>query len=256
MAAAAAAGAAAGSSAASYIVPAAMSAGSGILGSILGKIGQSENLSYAQQFNQQVMEREDNYLQRRVQDAIAAGFSPLAALEGASNYSSNATVPFVDSIAYTNPLVNGFNQAAQNLIGSGGIFNERLKINEEKRFHNMTDKLERDKLTTQENHWIDELSTMVDIANSKNINDYNIAQARNTLEERLKNLDLVARDVMQDKELDQQWKIFKTQFDESINQFEKSKNQAERKIWVDALTKLAGDALDTFVGRKMITIRQ
>ena len=43
--------------------------------------------------NDTVMEREDDYMQRRVQDFTSAGFSPLAALEGAGNYTSSVTAP-------------------------------------------------------------------------------------------------------------------------------------------------------------------
>lgn len=258
-AAAAAAGAAAGSSAASYVIPAAISAGGGIVGSILSKIAADDNLKYAQQFNSDERARQDTYMQRRVADFTAAGFSPLAALEGAGNYSSVASVPFVDS-SYTQPLANGLNQASQNLLQALGVNSsfaaEKMKVNEEKRYHDMVDSIDRQRLTNEQNNFLTELDKRVELAKMANQNSKDIAQISADAQKSIARV----KNQYDDLHFSETQKLMMKQFDAQQEQAwemaRKARNQAERQFWVNTAVNVATKAAELFMQQQQITINK
>lgn len=240
-AAAAAAGAAAGSSAASYIAPAAISAGGGILGSILAHIMGNKNLDYTREFNQQVMEREDNYMQRRVADFTAAGFSPLAALEGVGNYSSSVSVPQIDASAVSSPLVSGLNQAAQSLGQVNGQrlnYNAQMSANDERHRTNMAfEQIERDKLSVEQDRYIAELESAEKIAENAQKNQREISKYHDDIQDKIARLNRMHNDLNLDENRKNQMNMLNKQLEQAWDIAQKERNQKERQFWFGEIFK-------------------
>lgn len=241
MAAAAAAGSAAGSSAASYIAPAAINAGGSFLGSLVGAGINERNIQYAKEFNKQLMEREDNYMQRRVADFTAAGFSPLAALEGVGNYTSSVSVPQLDGSIVANPLASGFNQAAQNIAQVNGQrlnYNAQMSANDERHRTNMAfEQIERDKLSVEQDKYIAELESAEKIAENAQNNQREIAKYHDDIQDKIARLNRLHNDLNVDENRKNQMNMLNKQLDNAWNMAEKERDQKERQFWFGEIFK-------------------
>lgn len=106
------------------IAAGALSAGTGLVGSIINAKLQQDNLDYQKSVQQEEWNREDTAYQRTVADARAAGISPLAAI-GNPNSSSvvQTTAPQIDTSGIQNGIVLG----AQHYLQSQELKAQQLR---------------------------------------------------------------------------------------------------------------------------------
>lgn len=227
--------------AAAAIGTAAAAATPGILGAILGTVNNERNLEYTREYNQMLLNREDNYMQRRVADFTAAGFSPLAALEGVGQYSANVSVPQIDSSAVTSPLVSGFNQAAQSLTSINGQrlnYNAQMAANDERHRTNMAfEQIERDKLSVEQDRYIAELESAEKIAENAQKNQREIAKYHDDIQDKIARLNRMHNDLNLDENRKNQMNMLNKQLENAWNMAQKERNQKERQFWFGEIFK-------------------
>lgn len=121
-------------------IAALIAGGTGLLSSIGNWISDrktnNQNLDYAKQTTQQQWERDDTSYQRSVTDAVAAGFSPLAVLDGGLLGNSSAIgyqgqAPQFDINSVLNAVMSAGSQLSTNLENARQSQREIQKINTE-----------------------------------------------------------------------------------------------------------------------------
>lgn len=121
------------------------------------------NRILAQQENEITREREDTQLQRKVQDAIAAGFSPLAALDTGGSYASQGTViPGTAPIAQ--PYTTDYSSLINAIATTANVMEQTKTQKETKEKDNTTQKEIAMKNIEQRNK---ELSKNIEIKNTE-----------------------------------------------------------------------------------------
>lgn len=230
---------------ASQIASTAISAGGNALGSLISSLAggliNERNLEYTKEYNQELLNREDNYMQRRVADFTAAGFSPLAALEGVGQYSANVSVPQIDGSLVVNPLANGFNQAAQNIAQINGQrlnYNAQMAANDERQRTNMAfEQIERDKLSVEQDKYIAQLESAEKIAENAQKNQKEISKYHDDMADKIARLNRMHNDLNLDENRKNQMNMLNKQLEQAWDMAQKERNQKERQFWFGEIFK-------------------
>ena len=215
--------------------------GSAAIGGLIGLGINERNLEYTKEYNQKLLDREDNYMQRRVADFTAAGFSPLAALEGVGQYSANVSVPQIDGSLVVSPVANGLNQAAQNIAQINGQrlnYNASMAANDERHRTNMVfEQIERDKLTVEQDKYIAELESAEKIAESAQNNQREISKYHDDIQDKIARLNRMHNDLNLDENRKNQMDMLNKQLEQAWNMAQKERNQKERQFWFGEIFK-------------------
>ena len=207
---------------------------------------QQQMIEFNKQMMAKQMEREDNYMQRRLADFTAAGFSPLAALENAAgNYSSTIT-PLSDDYSSFANLQSGLNQSMAQLgqgfqaIGNLGI--ERARVNEQKRTNQVLESIEYDKLDEQKKEFVDMLKSQEKRAEDALKNAKDIATISAEAQKEIARKNRAWNESIASEHEKNQMKMFEKQLSQAWINAEKARSQGERKIWIDAVSKILAAA--------------
>lgn len=163
-----------------WLIPALISAFVGLVGAGFSYKSQKEtneeNLDYAASTTQAQWERDDTRYQTSVKDAVAAGFSPLAVLDGGVTSTSNALGYQAQAPQFdVSNLVNSLSSISQNMYDSS----ESSKRHEEKleelayEFDNHISELElslQNELTAQQRDYLNTVKILnLQLENSKTL---------------------------------------------------------------------------------------
>lgn len=234
-----------------------------------------ENLAYQKAFNEQVFNREDTELQRRKNDAISAGFSPLAALGTGGGSAavvsapqqqitarSNVTglSPFAAASALGN-MISNFRDSTTNRMNAG---TESRRVTDLKTFNDAMTALRASEFAQQHEHFLKQLEEMgrqfdSKIAESARQSDnYNttqeaIASAANTARRKLAEFEYSYQNEWQKNILKQA----QEQIDNQVEQFNKAHKQKNWQFVVGnvletirdvGLAFISGGNLGFFIG--------
>lgn len=223
-----------------------INAGSTIYNSKEQRELQENLLKFNKDLVRQQMEREDNYMQRRFADFTAAGYSPIAALENAAgNYSSTVT-PLSDDYSSFANLQSGMNQAMAQLgqgfqqIGELGV--QRAKIDEQKRTNMVLEAIEYDKLDEQKKEFVDTLKQQESLAEKALKNQKDIANISAEAQKEIARKTRAMTESLTTESEKNKMKMFEAQLNQAWDNAKKARSQNERKIWIDAVSKILATA--------------
>lgn len=246
---------AAAGSAIGAIGGAAINAGGTALGALVNKDFNERQFNYQRELQQLLMEREDNAMRRKVADFTAAGFSPLAALEGtANNFGSVANTAHYSDIGSlisqgSQGIGSQFNQGMQNVLtaqrdaSNTRIAEANISLNQYiAEMQNDTHLKEiylnnqqfYDQMAQNDEHFRTQLAQAADEAKKERLCRENIAaldRAMNLQISRMK--DNTQRDALR-----QEWAAQKRQLDHEVSQLDKQQTWQAKQNLYDRLTNM------------------
>lgn len=193
-----------------------------------------ENLAYQKAFNEQVFNREDTELQRRKDDAISAGFSPLAALGTGGGSAAVVSAPQQQITAQSNVsglspfaaasalgnMISNFRNSTTNRMNAG---TESRRVTDLKTFNDSMTALRAKDLTEQQERFLKQLEESARQFDDNLKQEKDLAEATNKLKRSLSELQMSYQDEWTKNQLKQAQK----ELDEQVYEFKTSKKQKD-----------------------------
>lgn len=197
-----------------------------------------ENLAYQKAFNEQVFAREDTELQRRKDDAIAAGYSPLAALGTGGGSAAVVSAP-QQQITGTAPqgkldlggiadIIKGVSSARDAYTNARNADTESRRVTDLKTFNDSMTALRAKDLTEQQERFLKQLEESARQFDDNLKQEKDLAEATNKLKRSLSELQMSYQDEWTKDQLKQAQK----ELDEQAREYNKGHFQKTWQFWV------------------------
>lgn len=207
-----------------------------------------ENLAYQKAFNEQVFNREDTELQRRKDDAISAGFSPLAALGTGGGSAAVVSAP-QQQITGVAPqsrfdlsgiadIIKGVSSARDAYTNAKNADTESRRVTDLKSFNDAMTALRSKDLTEQQERFLKQLEESARQFDTNLKQEKDLAEATNKLKRSLSELQMSYQDEWTKDQIKQAEKVL----DEQAREYDKGHFQKTWQFWVgktfDLITSL------------------
>lgn len=197
-----------------------------------------ENLAYQKAFNEQVFAREDTELQRRKDDAIAAGYSPLAALGTGGGSAAVVSAP-QQQITGSAPqhkidfsgigsIMQGLSSMRNADTNAKNADTESRRVTDLKTFNDSMTALRAKDLTEQQERFLKQLEESARQFDDNLKQEKDLAEATNKLKRSLSELQMSYQDEWTKDQLKQAQK----ELDEQAREYDKSHFQKTWQFWV------------------------
>lgn len=242
--------------AAATLGSAAINTGGTFLGSLVNMDFNKEQFNYQKELQKLLMEREDNAMQRKLADYSAAGYSPLAALEGSAGGSVGAIANTAHYSDIGSIISNGAAQTG-NLLNSGmqnvltaardsantRIAEANISLNQYIAEMQNDTKLKEiyldnqqfyDKMAQDDEHFRTQLSQAADEAAKERLCRENIAALDRQMNLQISRM----KDNTQRDALRQEWAAQKRQLDHEVSQLNKQQTWQAKQNKYDRLVNM------------------